>query len=299
MDHPPGARSDAERAHDNRPPAPHHSADHRYARPRAAHVRTYPDARHAAPAARWYRPYYARWWVHPYYRWVHATVAIVLFDWEVHAWTASWAPPARTGWVWVPGHREVGWWVPGHWVPAGPTPASYGGRWAYVPGWWIGDRYVEGYWRAVDRGATWTWVEGAWLGEGAYRWGHWEPVGRTPAGYTWEPGYWDGEDWADGFWRPQLRTGFRWVSSAFNEDGVFESGYWEPMEPRSDSTWIPGWFDGTTWIDGYWVGNTEYNAAQPDTYNPPPGADDGWGDSTTSATPASSTEDQPLAIPAN
>lgn len=295
--HPPAGRSDAERAQDHRSPPPHHSNDHRYARPRSAAVRAYPDARHGPPPSRWYRPYYAQWWVHPYYRWVHATVSIVLFDYTVYAWTHDWAPPPRAGWVWVPGHMEA-WWIPGHWEPAGPVPVSYGGHWVYVPGWWVGDRYMEGYYRAADRGPGWTWVEGRWTGEGVYQWGHWEPVNRTPAGYVWEAGYWDGEDWVDGFWRPQLRNGYRWVSAAFDEDGVFEGGYWEPVVDRPDSTWIPGWFDGNEWVDGYWVSNVEYNAATPDTYNPPPGFDDGWSDDTAgaSSTPANPDE-QPLAIP--
>lgn len=296
VSHPPGSRTDAERAADHRAVQAHHSSDHRYARPRPAYVRQHPEAHHAPPAARWYRAYYTRWWVHPYYRWVHATVAFALFDYEVYAWTAGWAPPPRTGWVWVPGHMEAAWWVPGHWMPVGPVPVSYGGRWTYVPGWWVGDRYLEGYYRAADRGPAWVWVEGAWTGDGVYRWGHWEPVGHTPSGYIWEPGYWDGEDWVDGFWRPALRNGYRWVSAAFNEDGIFEGGYWEPMEQRPDCVWIPGWFDGTAWVDGYWVTNAEYSSAKPDTYNPPPGTDDGWDTSTVSPTEPA-TDEQPLAIP--
>ena len=256
-------------------------------------MRAYPDARHAPPPARYYSARYTHWWVHPYYRWVHATVAVVTFNYAVHAWLYDWTPPARAGWVWVPGHYD-GWWVPGHWMPAGPAPSSWGSHWVYVPGWWVGDTYIEGYWRIPTRGASWSWVEGHWTADGTYVWGHWEPKAQAPAGYVWEAGYWDGGEWVEGFWRPAMRKGYRWVSAAYDTDGVYEGGYWEPMEDRSGSTWIPGWFDGNEWVDGYWVTDSEYSSANPDTWAPAPGLEDGWDDAP--AAPSSSDE-QPLALP--
>jgi hypothetical protein len=278
--------------------APYHSTDHRFARPNPYHVRAYAGAHHPPPPHYWYRPWYTHWYVHPYYRWTTATVAFVWFDYTVDAWADGWAPPPRPGWVWVPGHHEAGWWVPGHWAPVGPPPAVYGGGWVYVPGWWHGTSYVEGYWRAPTRTGSWAWVDGHYQADGDYVWGHWAPVGATPAGYSWEPGYWDGEEWVEGFWRPTLRSDYRWVSAWFDDDGVYHGGYWEPDEDRPGSVWIPGWFDGHEWIDGYWVPEDEYRAADPASYTPDPGWDDGWDAAKSVDHPAPyDTDEAPLALP--
>jgi len=107
---------------------------------------------------------------------------------------------------------------------------------------------------------------------------------------VWEPGYWDGKYWVEGFWRPEERAGYRWVSSWLDQDGIEHAGYWEPLEDRPGYVWIPGWFDGEKWIEGYWVTQEEYEDANPDDYKP----DDGWNDQSTTPPPS---DEPPPAIP--
>lgn len=276
------------------------TTDHRYGHPAAHHVPAYPHAGHPPPHHGWYRPWYTHWWVHPYYRWVHVTHVVVWFEFAPDPWVATWAPPARAGWVWVPGHYAGPLWVPGHWAPAAGAPAWYGARWVFVPGWWMGPTYIEGYWRVDHRSdGDWVWVEGAYQADGSYIPGYWKPSGPEPAGYTWEPGFWNGEDWVEGYWRPVAREGYAWVRAHLNSDGTFEAGYWEPLEQRPGMVWVPGWFDGETWQSGYWVEQGEYDAADPDKWTPPEGVDEGWNEPE-SAPPTSATEgaEIPLALPA-
>jgi hypothetical protein len=182
-------------------------------------------------------------------------------------------PPARAGYVWVPGHYSYGIWIPGFWAPLGPPPAGY----VYVDGWWDQDAYVDGYYRVQDRDG-WTWVDGEYLDDGSYERGSWRPNTEAPDGYAWEPGFWDGEDWVDGFWRPEFRDGYLWVSAYYDTDGVFHGGYWSPLEDRPGQTWIPGWFDGNEWVEGYWVDDSEITDQALEDWVPPPGVDDGWDD---------------------
>lgn len=272
-----------------------HSRDHRFAHPRPHWVRPLPG--HPVPAHRWYRPWYTHWWVHPYYRWMHATVVFVHFDFTPDPWGPAWLPPPRAGWDWVPGHWAGAIWVPGHWRPIAPAPAWYRVPWRFVPGFWAGPIYVEGYWRQEAR-PDWVWVEGEYLADGSYLPGHWEPVGPGPEGYVWEPGFWDGQDWIEGYWRPAARAGYRWVSAHYDPDGSHHAGYWEPLEQRAGWVWIPGWFDGDQWQPGYWVKQSDYDNADPDAWTPPEGWDDGW-DNTTPPPSAdeSDAESAPLALP--
>jgi hypothetical protein len=117
---------------------------------------------------------------------------------------------------------------------------------------------------------------------------------------VWEAGFWDGDDWVEGFWRPASRSGFRWIDAGYRDDGVWEAGYWEPLAPRSGHVWVPGWYDGGAWQDGYWVTEAEYDAANPDAWTPPEGARDGW-DAAPSEPPAGAVDadDVPLALPAD
>jgi hypothetical protein len=274
----------------------YHTTDHRYGRPSAHHVSRHSHARHDVPHRYYYRPWYTRWYVHPYYRWVVATSVFIHFSWEVHAWDAAWVPPARVGWTWVPGHVAYGHYHPGHWSPVASAPSRYGRHWVYVPGWWVGGYYVDGYYRWQSRDG-WHWVDGAYDQDGDYLPGHWEPDGGGRAGYTYEPGYWDGETYVEGFWRPSSRTGYRWVSSAYATDGTYHSGYWEPIEAKPGQVWVPGWFDGNTWIDGYWVSEAEYDKADAKNYEPEKGWDAGWeGGSSAGENPPA--DEVPLAIPA-
>jgi hypothetical protein len=170
-----------------------------------------------------------------------------------------------------------------------------GVSYVYVPGWWQGDLYIEGWWRPVTRSdGEWTWVEGYYLEDGTWVPGHWRPAGQSPEGYIWEPGFFDGETWVDGFWRPEFYPGHVWVSRAFDEDGVYHAGYWEPLEDRPGQVWIPGWFDGTQWVQGYWVDEAEYQTANPESWQPEEGWDDGWEES---ATPVEGAPELPLALP--
>lgn len=245
--------------------------DHRYVRPSTRYVPASPLAGEPPPAAWSYQPWYAHWWVHPYYRHYHETWVVVTFPFETYAWSTWWVPPARPGWIWVPGYWSWGRWVPGYWVPVGPPPGAY----VYVPGWWQGDVYVDGFWRVSARpDDDWVWVDGYYLEDGTYVRGHWRPAGPGPEGYVWEPGFFDGARWVDGFWRPEYRVGFVWISSYFDAHGVYHAGYWEPVRDRPGSVWVPGWFDGTRWVEGYWVTEEEYRRVEREPFAPPAALDE-------------------------
>lgn len=256
----------------------HRSPDHRYARPHHRHVRPHPQAHHRPPRYSYYRPHYARWWVHPYWRYRHATWGcVVSFHFGVSPWVVTWAPPPRHGWIWVSGWYVGGIWYPGYWRPVRAAPVYYSVQYVYVPGYWQGETYVEGWYRPEARDdGDWYWVEGYYLEDGTYIPGYWMPATAPPEGYTWEPGYFDGETWVEGFWRPEYNPGFVWISRYFDTDGVFIAGYWEPLEDQPGQVWIPGWFDGNTWVAGYWVSEAEYRGADPSGYQPAEGWDAGW-----------------------
>jgi hypothetical protein len=259
--------------HDDRPRVlpPHRSDDVRYQRPSASHVRPAPHAHDRPPIHNHYRPWYTRWYSHPWYRYQYSTLAVVSFGFAVYPWLDWWVPPARPGFYWVPGQTIYGVWWPGYWAPVGPAPFGY----VYVDGWWEDDVYVDGYWRSEER-EGWEWVEGYYLDDGGYVRGHWRPQSEAPEGYVWEAGFWDGEDMVDGFWRPEFRDGYVWVSSYYDEDGIFHGGYWSPLEDRPGAVWIPGWFDGNGWIEGYWVDESQVTEEALESWIPPEGVDDGW-----------------------
>lgn len=259
----------------------HRTSDHRYARPHHRHLSHHPAAHHPPPRWGYYTPRYSHWWVHPYYRHVHAGWHVsVHFTYVTYAWTVGWIPPHhRYGWVWVPGWYVGVVWYPGYWRPAAAVPVYSGVSYVYVPGYWYGDVYFDGWYRPSTRDdGGWEWIEGYYLDDGTYVWGYWQPTGDAPEGYTWEPGYYDGEAWVEGFWRPRFQTNMVWVSSWFDDQGVFHAGYWEPTYSRSGEVWIPGWFDGNAWIEGYWVTEQEYGAADPQNWEPEAGWDAGWDD---------------------
>ncbi len=247
----------------------HASADHRFARPDPfAAVRPI----RPVPRYAWYRPYWTHWWVHPHWRWTHATTAIVWLGFYPTPWVATWVPPPRVGWVWVAGWWSGAVWIPGHWEPSFSPASWYGVGWAWAPGWWLGGVYVEGFWRRDVR-PGWVWIEGYYLDDGEYVRGWWEPQSGPPLeGYGWEPGYWDGQYWVEGYWRPVTRAGFRWVSAWLDDDGLFRAGYWEPVVSRPGMVWIPGWFDGERWVEGRWIAD-EYQRADPENWQPEAGWD--------------------------
>ena len=230
------------------------------------------------PRTYYYRPYYTRWYCHPYYRYMYSTSVVVHFGFATYAWVDWWAPPARHGWVWVPGYWAYGYWHPGYWQPSATHRiVRHHVHYVYVPGWWDNDTYVDGYYRPEQRtDGDWEWIEGYYLPDGTYVRGHWMPTQPGPEGYVWEPGFWDGEVWVQGFWRPEYRNGYTWFSAYYDEDGIFHTGYWQPFEDQPGYVWIPGWFDGNDWQSGYWVRDDEYYGADIDAWVPEDGWDSGW-----------------------
>ena len=266
------------------------SSDRRYGRPDPVYVRPSSYAGRPVPAHVYYRPYYTRWYVHPYYRYAYATWAVASFGFWCDPWMTFWVPPYRAGWAWNPGWWAGSVWWPGYWAPMGVAPVGY----AFVPGYWYGTTYVDGWYRPAAR-SGWAWVDGYYLEDGTYVRGHWMPTRPGPQGYVWEPGFWDGERWVEGFWRPGFRSGFTWVSSYYDGDGIYHGGYWAPLEARPGQVWIPGWFDGNQWVEGYWVAETVYETTDVQSWQPEPGWDAGWQPSG-QVTPQVG-EDMPLGIP--
>ena len=216
------------------------------------------------PAHYTYVGWYSGYWCHPWYRWQYSTSAVVWFGWGVYPWYDTWMPPVRYGWAWAPGYWSAGWWVPGYWSPMGPAPLGY----VYVPGWWEDEVYVEGYYRSEDRDG-WEWQEGWYTADGDYVRGHWRPTGDAPDGYTWEAGFWDGDEYHDGFWRPEYLDGYQWLSAYYDADGVYRAGYWAPLEANPGHQWVPGWFDGSEWVAGYWITDDEAAKEDVDRWSPP------------------------------
>lgn len=236
-------------------------------------MRPAPGVGYAPPAIYGYRPYYSRWYVHPWYRWTYSTTVVVGFGFPCYAWTNTWIPPYRSGWTWYAGSYVGSAWWPGYWGPSTVAPIGY----TYVPGYWSGSMYVDGWYRPNARtDGAWTWVDGYYLDDGTYVRGHWRPTRAGPQGYLWEPGFWDGQEWVEGFWRPEFRAGYTWVSAYYDEDGTFHTGYWAPLQQSPGQVWIPGWFDGTRWIEGYWVNEQEYESTDVQGWQPPEGWNDGW-----------------------
>ena len=264
------------------------SNDARWARPHPGTLVTYPSAEHKPPTSLHNRAHYSRWWVHPWYRWMHPTWVVVVLPWPVSPWSASWTPPPRVGYDWVPGAMAGSSWYPGYWVAYPPADSHYAELYTWVPGFWLGDAYVEGFWRVQQR-RGFVWVDGTYTGEGAYIAGYWMPVEPHPAGMLWEPGFWDGTTWVAGFWRPESRDGFTWAPARFGLDGIRENGFWEPDTVRAGQVWIPGWFDGTAWNHGYWTEGDSADLELPDDWAPEVAAPDTWD--------APEDEETPLALP--
>ena len=257
-------------------------------------MHAYPSAPRPVPVRYAYRPYYTRWYVHPYYRYTYATTVVVGFGFPCYPWSVGWMPPVRAGWMWMDGYWAGTYWMPGYWSPMAVAPVGY----VYVPGWWQGTVYIDGYYRPqVRHDGDWRWQDGYYLDDGTYVRGHWEPTRQGPSGYTWEAGFWDGQTWVEGFWRPDFRAGFTWVSAYYDEDGVMHAGYWAPLDQRPGSVWIPGWFDGNQWIEGYWVAETQYESEDVQGWQPEAGWDDGHDDRREAAPQSYADDEQPLGIP--
>jgi hypothetical protein len=223
---------------------------------------------------------------------------VVGFGFAVYPWRPIWVPPPRAGWYWIPGWWSMGIWWPGYWAPSSTTVIIYDTDYVYVPGYWSGTVYVDGFYRRAARDdGDWAWVDGHYLDDGTWIPGHWMPAGPPPDGYTWEPGFFDGEQWNGGFWRPEYRKAMLWISAWFDADGIFHAGYWEPAEPREGHVWVPGWFDGTAWVEGEWVSEADFAAADPAAWQPERGWDAGWDDAPAWQVDDSVEAGAPLAIP--
>lgn len=284
-----------------RPRPNYQTRDRRYHRPNPRYVRSSRYARSRVPNRGFYRPYYTRWYQHPYYRHAYSTSVVVGFGFGCDPWLDTWAPPRRVGWRWMPGTWTAwGYWSPGFWAPQRSVRVPVG--YAFVPGWWDNNVYIEGYYRTQNRNG-WAWNDGYYLDDGTYVRGHWRPQGNGPDGYDWEAGFWDGENWVEGFWRPQFRTGFTWVSAYYDDDSIFHAGYWMPVQQQPGSIWVPGWFDGNEWQQGYWENEQTYGAANVQEWTPEDGWNDGWeagegwgaGEVIENRTPES--PEQPIAMP--
>jgi len=71
----------------------------------------------------------------------------------------------------------------------------------------------------------WVWADGAPDGAGGWYPGSWRPFdART--GYVWEPGYWNGFQYVDGYWR---------------------------VVQRPSWTFVTGQYQGRTWVAGHWT----------------------------------------------
>lgn len=70
-----------------------------------------------------------------------------------------------------------------------------------------------------------AWIPGHVDNAGFWVPGHYRPVMSRP-GYEWEPGYWRGAVYVDGFWRPNHVQGLRWVPGHYTDNRGFMPGHW-------------------------------------------------------------------------
>ncbi|MFH1466684.1 MAG: hypothetical protein ABIO70_20025 [Pseudomonadota bacterium] len=120
-------------------------------------------------------------------------------------------------------------------------------------------------WEACP-GPDLVWVGGHPGPGGHWVSGHCARLGAPPrAGWVYVAGYWNGRAWVSGFWRPTARVGYRWVEARVDEEGAYESGYWEPeAEGPPGTIWRPGYWDGARWVEGGWVLASQYETYGPD-----------------------------------
>jgi hypothetical protein len=86
----------------------------------------------------------------------------------------------------------------------------------------------------------WVWIDGHYNEDGSYIPGHWRPVADAPDGYVWEPGFFDGQVWVEGYWRPARRDGYHWVAATYDGDGIYDAGYWDPRRRQARLRLGPG-----------------------------------------------------------
>jgi hypothetical protein len=134
----------------------------------------------------------------------------------------------RAEWAWVEGYYlEDGVYVRGHWIPTEAGPDGY----LWESGFWDGEIWVDGFWRPEYR-SDYYWISSYFDEDGVFRSGYWMPI-EAQDGFVWVPGWFDGNEWVEGYW---VRD-----AEAYAED--LEK--WEPEEG-----WDAGWAEGEIWGDG-------------------------------------------------
>jgi hypothetical protein len=139
------------------------------------------------------------------------------------ATTGYWIPGFRrsrhrTGYAWITGYWDSGIWVSGFWRPTmSRTGYSYSPGHVGLDGYW-----VSGFWRRGAR-SGYMWVDGYYVGD-SFVWGFWRPV-RVRSGYTWIVGYRNSGVWYSGRWRRSVRAGYYWMPGRYNR-GVYVAGTW-------------------------------------------------------------------------
>lgn len=114
------------------------------------------------------------------------------------------------------------------------------------------DVAVPGFWRLRER-LGFTWVVGFWEGD-SYIPGYWKPLKHKGSQWAWVPGHWWGKHWIEGKWRPVRRTGYSWVPGHWTRGGEWNEGFWRPAKALKPNTvWVPGyWGPNDDWKEGYW-----------------------------------------------
>ena len=96
---------------------------------------------------------------------------------------------------------------------------------------------VEGFYRQSVR-EGYVWEDAYWDGDTFVPPG-WRYLEPRP-GYVYVPGY-RGPDgyWVNGEWRPEKKAGYVYVETRITGDDI-QPGHWEPVQPRRDMVWVPG-----------------------------------------------------------
>lgn len=114
-----------------------------------------------------------------------------------------------------------------------------------------GEVCAPGFWRLRTR-SGYLWVNGYWDGD-RYIPGYWRPRQARGSSWVWAPGHWAGKYWIEGHWRPARRSGYQWEIGHWDRSGNWHDGHWRPVTQRPDREWVPGyWLPGDKWKEGYW-----------------------------------------------
>ncbi len=110
---------------------------------------------------------------------------------------------------------------------------------------------VPGFWRLSVR-PGFTWVDGFWKGE-IYVPGYYRPNRDRGRNWAWVPGHWGGDRWLPGRWRPSQRAGYDWIEGHWTREGEWIEGFWRPLAraPRG-MVWEPGYWNARGWVEGFW-----------------------------------------------